>query len=420
MPDHIEKRRRRYYAVLDVPADARAQIGQSRLRQSLQTESLTVAQRRAPIIVALWKRRIEKARGASPLIAEAERWKQALAKARGADDDGDHLEVTEYVLGDRMEEVQRKHGDAAARLFMDVARGEAVMIEDMADRWLAEAGYTAKVEYQNRRALALLYTQFKTVAEMNRRTAGAFVTDVLAQGRRPATVNRILNVYSALWRWLVRRGHVESNPWRDQRFNVRGNGEGNGNDSIERRPFTEEEAKAFMASLAKGRAVDRDIAMIAAVTGMRLEEVAALTPSDVSAGKAVVWLTIQKGKTAAAARRVPVVAATVRTMLTKRKAAGKDRMFHELTADRWGDYGASVSLRMGRKLRSSGLTDPALVADHSWRHRARTLMEHADVQPWVADALLGHARPGEGLGRYSAGPSDAQLVEAVKAIALPA
>lgn len=46
-------------------------------------------------------------------------------------------------------------------------------------------------------------------------------------------------------------------------------------------------------------------------------------------------------------------------------------------------------------------------------------MEHADVSPWVADAVLGHTRPGEGLGRYSAGPSEAQLVEAIRAVRLP-
>jgi integrase len=418
MPDHIERRRRRWYAVLDVPADARAQIGQSRFRQSLHTESLTVAQRKAPIIIALWKRRIEKARGASPLIAEAERWKQALAKARGADDDGDHIEVTEYVLGDRVEEIERKHGASAARLFADVARGEAVMIEDMADKWLAEAGYPAKGEYQHRRTLALLYTQFKTVAEVNRRTAGAFVNDVLAKGRKTVTVNRILTTYSALWRWLERRGHVEGNPWRDQRLTARDNGGGD-NSSVERRPFTETEAKAFMASLEDGRAVDRDIAALAAVTGCRLEEIATLMPADVVVEKGVVWITIQKGKTAAAARRIPVVVTAVRKVLSERKAADKDRLFHELTANRFGDYSQALSTRMARRLRSIGLTDPALVADHSWRHRARTLMEHADVSPWVADALLGHARPGEGLGRYSAGPSDAQLIEAVKAIKLP-
>jgi hypothetical protein len=35
------------------------------------------------------------------------------------------------------------------------------------------------------------------------------------------------------------------------------------------------------------------------------------------------------------------------------------------------------------------------------------------------DAVLGHARPGEGLSRYSEGLSEEQRIEAVKAITLP-
>lgn len=111
-----------------------------------------------------------------------------------------------------------------------------------------------------------------------------------------------------------------------------------------------------------------------------------------------------------AARRILVIDATVRKMLANARRRARERLFHELGADRLGDYGAALSKRVGRRLRAIGLTDPALVADHSWRHRARTLMEHADVTPWVADAVLGHARPGEGLSRYSEGPSEAQRV----------
>ena len=106
-------------------------------------------------------------------------------------------------------------------------------------------------------------------------------------------------------------------------------------------------------------------------------------------------------------------------MLLARKAIGHTKLFHELKPDRFGDYGSALSKRVGRKLRGIGLVDPGLVADHSWRHRARTLMEHAEIMPWVADSVIGHKRPGEGLGRYSKGPREEQLVAVVKAITLP-
>jgi integrase len=252
------------------------------------------------------------------------------------------------------------------------------------------------------------------VNELDRRTAGAFVTDVLAKGRKPETVNRLLSTFTQLWKWMERRGHVEANPWTNQRVTVkRSDGEANNGD---RRGFTEKEGRDFLAAL---EGVDKDVVSVAAVTGMRLEEIAASDCKDATVERGVVWLEIPQGKTAAAARRMPIVDASVRKMLTERKDANNGRLFHELEADRFGDFGSALSKRVGRKLRGIGLTDPALVADHSWRHRARTLMEHANVAPWVADAMLGHARPGEGLGRYSEGPSDKQLVEAAKTITLP-
>jgi integrase len=274
---------------------------------------------------------------------------------------------------------------------------------------LPEAGYPEKGTYQHRKALAVLTAHHKTVGELDRKTVGIFVSDVLAQGRKAATANRIISTYSALWRWLERRGHVEGNPWLNQRLATKG-------DNGDRRAFTELEAKAFLSSL---EGVDRDVVSVAAVTGMRLEEITGLEPADVTAKGKVVWLEVRQGKTKAAARRVPVVAPAVRKMLLDRKAAGHAKLFHELKPDRFGDYGSALSKRVGRKLRSIGLTDPHLVADHSWRHRARTLMEHAGVMPWVADAVIGHKRPGEGLGRYSKGPSDEQLTSAVKTIPLP-
>lgn len=409
MPTYIQKRRRRWYAILEIPEAARSALGKTRFKQSLQTESETVARRRALTLVALWKRQIEKANGTSPLVTEAQRWRQTLLNTIEEDSE-DNPAILPSLLDDRVEEIGDKQGVQAAILFRSIATGEAVMIDDMADKWLAEAAYTQKGAYQHRKALAVLVASRKTVGEIGRKTAGAFVTDTLAKGRKPATVNRIISTYSALWRWLERRGHVEGNPWLNQRLSLKG-------DNGSRRAFTEAEGAAFLSSL---DGVDRDVVTVAAVTGMRLEEIAGLEPADIEAKGKVVWINVREGKTDAAARRIPVVASPVRKMLQGRRATGHVKLFHELKPDRFGDYGSALSKRVGRKLRSIGLTDPHLVADHSWRHRARTLMEYADVMPWVADAVVGHKRPGEGLGRYSKGPSDEQLVLAARAIALPA
>ena len=66
------------------------------------------------------------------------------------------------------------------------------------------------------------------------------------------------------------------------------------------------------------------------------------------------WLSIGKGKTAAAVRRVPVVDATVRKMLLARAAKGKERLFHELEPDRFGDYGSALGSVWGASCEQLG------------------------------------------------------------------
>ena len=56
MANYIEKRRRRFYAVLSVPLALRPLFdGKAKFVQSLQTESRTTAERRALPIIAAWK-----------------------------------------------------------------------------------------------------------------------------------------------------------------------------------------------------------------------------------------------------------------------------------------------------------------------------------------------------------------------------
>jgi len=72
MPKFYEKRRQKYYAVLDVPKAFREQLGVSRrFVKSLQTDSESIARIRVLPVIAKWKQEI------------------ALAKASG--NSGNHL-----------------------------------------------------------------------------------------------------------------------------------------------------------------------------------------------------------------------------------------------------------------------------------------------------------------------------------------
>src|SRR5262245_35626268 len=74
---YIQKRRQRWYAVLDIPSDLRASFdGRPRFVESLKTGNEAKALLRAAPKIALWKLQVAKA-------------KAAHAKAKGQDGGGD-------------------------------------------------------------------------------------------------------------------------------------------------------------------------------------------------------------------------------------------------------------------------------------------------------------------------------------------
>ena len=145
-------------------------FGKLRFVQSLQTDSESEAHRRALPLVALWKRRIAEARGATPEVSEAAYWRNAMARAK----DAEERDILSIVVDDRAEEIEQTKGLAAAKMFVGLAHDRTKLIAPLADAWLAEVGYPDKGEYQHRRTLALLYSRHTTVDEVDRRKAGAF------------------------------------------------------------------------------------------------------------------------------------------------------------------------------------------------------------------------------------------------------
>src|SRR5262249_10533999 len=151
-----------------------------------------------------------------------------------------------------------------------------------------------------------------------------------------------------------------------KRAKVKGKRSSNGSDN--RRPFTEAEATAFLASL---DGVDRDVSTLVSVSGMRIEEACSLLCSDVTEAQDVTWLQITDAKTEAGQSRGPVGDPKVRAMLHKRVAEhhGKKThrsrgslgsqatqqdapLFPELPQDRFGDRSKPLVKRLGRALRS--------------------------------------------------------------------
>ncbi|MFP6757696.1 MAG: DUF6538 domain-containing protein, partial [Alphaproteobacteria bacterium] len=77
----IELRYRTYFAYLDVPKDVRVKLKRRVFRETLQTDSRSVALRRAAPKIAHWKAAIAKARGERG-NNDARYWRDALRRAK--------------------------------------------------------------------------------------------------------------------------------------------------------------------------------------------------------------------------------------------------------------------------------------------------------------------------------------------------
>ncbi len=427
--NYLQKKRRRWYAVLTVPRDVRGHFGRLKFVQSLKTESEAEAKRLVAVPIAAWKEQIRLARGHDEIAAEASIYRDLLRKApsarakrqimdqlEGRADDIWQAGADPYALDPEEARDDSPTWPDAQRLYK-LATGDVVEIAALVDPWLTESTVGDKTKDTYRSNMRLLAAHHPTAQTVTRRAVSEFVRGVLAAGRAPATVNRMLSGYSSFWRWLADRGYISEdtrNPWERQRLSTK-------SETSTRQAFSEDDATAFLGLVARTgnkHPDDLSIAMLQAVTGVRADEAAQLTPGDVRVDdQGVAWISITQAKTKSGVRTVPVVDKTVCADLQAR-SGNPEWVFPHLTADSYGNRAQFVSQRLSRALDKVN-PDPTLVANHSWRHRARTLLEHAGISPWVADWYMGHTRQGEGLGRYSQGPSQEQLIEAARAIPLP-
>jgi integrase len=127
---------------------------------------------------------------------------------------------------------------------------------------------------------------------------------MLPSGRSVVTITKSLGALSGYWKWLIKRGHLpqrSTDPWQGQAPKKRKN---DGSGKAEERPFTDVEVARLLTN-PPGPAFP-DFLRIAALTGMRREEIGHLTVADCAGGVFVVL----QGKTEATARRVPVYSAS--------------------------------------------------------------------------------------------------------------
>ena len=454
---HLEQRHLTWHCVKDVPRPLRTVMGCKRLVLSLRTHDLRVAQARRYEALAAFQRRIDVARkaggGSSPAVDAGLSWRETLAAlgrgdpasvqafgGRGSEvwTDGGLVErdaqetavdMAEILLGAHADSIAATHGDEAALMMLDLARGRATPLRHYVDAWLAEGGPKGPVNPrtagQYRSDMIELEDWAKsagvapTIEGFTKAAAGRFVTEALvSKGISRGTANRKISTASSYWTWLGKRTPVDVNPWRGQSL-----AKGCSARGVEKpkRPFTDAEVTTLLEGGADAELADA--IRLAALSGMRIEEVYRLTVADCAAG----WFKLRQAKTQAGVRRVPVH--TGLAALVVRRAEGKAAgayLFHEAGPRREGrERSMAVSKRFGHYRRRLNVDEAVegrrqgRIDMHSLRRWFVSAARNAGIDRAVVAAVVGHEAGNITDDVYSGGPSAELMRACVEAVKLP-
>lgn len=458
LPGTIEKQRQGYQAVVTVPPSLRAIVGKTKLKKGLGTRDRHVAEMRAWAAIQGLHKVLEAARRASPqtdaMAAEAMEWRGYLQEAQQRpsgmvvryemDERGRPIEITEAeeqadIIADRIasraEQIEQMEGPERAQSFADLAFGRVTPLSHHLETWLGQPGPHGRQRHERTKAEyrgivgALgewLASQGMSpgLEHITRRVAGQYVTALHDRGLSGARIRDLASALSGYWKWMEARGILAdgANPWSRQapakpREVVAGGEE-------EERPFTAEEVRKLLDNAPD--AALGDLMRVAALTGMRVEEICQLTAGQCQGDT----FNVRGTKTAAAVRRVPIhpdLAPIVSRRIEGKSAASW--LFHEFgEPNRYGKRSVNATARFHRFRVEQGVDDKApgqrrsRVNFHSWRRWFITEALRAKQPERVVKQVVGHKLPKADvtLGVYFGGDLDAALRECVEAVRLPA
>jgi len=418
-----------WYVSVSVPRPLRKALGKKTLVRSLNTTDIQQARIRRFAALAELKAEIEKVRqgGEGDAVKqEALEWRGYLSSM--PDEVARDIALDRII--ERTEEISyrdQKPKEAAA--FFELATGKATPLTTYLDRWLAGTTYTARTKADARTALRQLedwcvqsgHPAF--VEKISDRVAADFRDEaLLKRGVHRRTANKKLSMLRRYWTWLDRSLGMRPNPWAGKslpktQVNLI---QADGPEGRER-PFTDDELRNLLSGDADPDLAD--LMRIAALSGMRLEEIGQLRVADCRDG----LFNIRQGKTAAAVRTVPIHSALRHIVLRRVAGRGADEfLFPNLRGTGWdGNRTMAVSKRFKTYRCRLGVDDRrgtsrrSKVNFHSFRRWFATKAEEAGIAENVIAAVMGHKKEGITLGVYS----QAQLVEpkrrCVEAISLP-
>ncbi|MCK7577654.1 MAG: tyrosine-type recombinase/integrase [Chromatiales bacterium] len=431
---YLEKRRRRWYALHDIPPNLRPMFeGQKRFVKSLETENEQEAKRRAAIWEQRWRRELAKAKDQSsdPAEADAEYWRRALGECRSDFD----REVVEDLLIDeldrKLERIARRQGykgdprdlpeaDDAVRTFK-IATGVLTKTSSHFDDWLATKSHLKpKTLEMYRSDLERLARKFPYLQDITKADVTTWIAkDLLQQeGLNRKTLDRLLPACRGYWRYLQDIAQVPDDVEPFSKLSVQQNGAKSVRARDKRKDYTPAEVFRLLEEADTKDATLADLIRLGMWTGARISELCNLKVEHVYLDDPLPYFKVEDSKTAAGVRTIPIHPELHETLKRLTETSSDGYVLSGLRPDKYGERSNAIGKRFGRLKADMGFT--AQHGFHSFRHTVVTRLLNADVSYPVVASIVGHDT-GENvtLGVYHKGFDLARQMEAIRALTYP-
>lgn len=442
---YLELHRGRWRVTLSVPRHLQAKLG-TKIKRALGTDSLTVANARKFGVLQELKDIIARSEGKSMadrklVLREADRLRaQSAALGQSPDEVREGLSDQYYqILGKPTGyEVVLHEGEEIpidiypperrllANQFKNVALGTSVPFDLHLDSYRAtKLRVKRRTENDLVRAIERLreWCVSQSIEEnihaVGTRVAREFIASLSEQRElQPRTVKKYLTRLSLYWKWLVYKFYATENPWLQVEVDVEDTPA-----EEQERAFTNTEVVKLLTGPASQAM--RDVMMIGALSGARLDAIVDLRVCDTDRG----FFVFKPQKKEKLPRQVPIHSALREIVERRRRDRNPDDAFFpeyppnaqdslRERSFKTSNYFTTYRRKMGVDQRVPGRRR-SLVNFHSFRRWFTSRAEQAGVDANLLSAMVGHKRGSITLDLYSEGPEAKKARLAIELVKLP-
>jgi integrase len=419
MPQYLQKRRRKWYAVMAVPKALHTYFGKAKFIRSLETDSLSVAERKVLTVVADWKKQIETARGNElgtddEIMRSIKLVRQDALKLRSKGvNESDIKEVHESIAIDQASG-ERNDGvggdDGALITAVNVVYGADIYLIEHVEEYQNSRDVEQKTRDMQTRDIKLFSEHFIYTSSVTRDKVVHWVNVILGaeRGLAPATRSRIISACRGYWEYLIFNKGLKIEPPFNRVLPPKPKNMTKAQVQKLRTSFKVKDYHKILNATEDQPLID--LIKIVAHTGCRIEEICSLKLEDISHDR----FEVIDAKTRSGWRTVPIHS-EIKQLITRLIDTTEDEyLFGGLTFNKYNRRSNAIGKRFGRLKTKLGYGKVHVF--HSFRYGFSSQLENAMIQQTQASRLTGHKVHGMTYGLYSDGLAFERLREVIEHI----